>query len=145
MPARWRTSDENIGRLLEELESLGLDDRTLVVVTADHGEGMGDHGESRHSLLVYQSTMHVPLVFAGPDVPRGKRIAAPVQSVDIAPTILAWAGLAADPSRRDGISLLPAWAGERGAGAADLRRVGEPAAHARRVAAALSCARAAGS
>jgi arylsulfatase A-like enzyme/Flp pilus assembly protein TadD len=104
------STDQSIGSLMEELDRLGLTDDTLVVATADHGEGLGDHGESRHSLLVYQATMHVPLVFAGPNVPRGKRIAAPVQSVDIAPTIAAWAGLPPiEPS--DGISLLSAWSG----------------------------------
>jgi arylsulfatase A-like enzyme/Flp pilus assembly protein TadD len=104
------STDHHIGLLFQELDRLGLTDDTLVVVTADHGEGMGDHGESRHSLLVYQETMRVPLVFAGPEVPPGKRIAAPAHSIDIAPTILAWAGLPPmEPS--DGISLLPAWTG----------------------------------
>jgi tetratricopeptide (TPR) repeat protein len=103
-------ADECVGRVIEELDRLGLDDQTLVVVTGDHGEGLGDHGESRHSYLVYQSTMHVPLLFMGPGVPRGRRVQAPVQTVDIAPTILAWAGL--EPSiPADGASLLPAFTG----------------------------------
>ncbi|TMA33792.1 MAG: tetratricopeptide repeat protein [Deltaproteobacteria bacterium] len=103
-------TDESVARVIAEVDQLGLGENTLVVVTGDHGEGLGDHGESRHSLLVYQSTMHVPLVFAGPGVPRGQRVAAPVQTVDIAPTILAWAGLEPDPAA-DGVSLLPAFEG----------------------------------
>jgi arylsulfatase A-like enzyme/Flp pilus assembly protein TadD len=103
-------ADDSLAPLLDELERLGLDQRTLLVVTGDHGEGLGDHGESRHGYLVYQAMMHVPLLFVGPGVPAGRRVAAPVQSVDIAPTILAWAGLEPDPAS-DGVSLLAAFAG----------------------------------
>jgi arylsulfatase A-like enzyme len=59
-------ADERLGRLLEKLEALGVRDRTLVVVTADHGEGRGQHGEMTHSLLVYDGTLHVPLIFSAP-------------------------------------------------------------------------------
>lgn len=86
-------TDYAIGLLIEELEHLGLRERTLVVLTSDHGEGLGDHGEETHSYLVYDSTMHVPLIFWGPpSLPRGVRIAQPVRTVDIAPTILDWIG-----------------------------------------------------
>ena len=102
--------DASFAGVLGELEKLGLDDRTLVVVTGDHGEGLGEHGESRHSYLVYQSTMHVPLIFTGPRVARGRRVTTPVETVDIAPTILAWAGL--EPNTAEsGRSLLPAFEG----------------------------------
>jgi arylsulfatase A-like enzyme/Flp pilus assembly protein TadD len=104
-------TDENVVRVLEELEHLGLDETTLVVVTGDHGEGLGDHSESRHGYLLYQSTVHVPLLFVGPRVPSGRRVAAPVESVDIAPTVLAWAGLAPE-SGADGVSLLTAFDGQ---------------------------------
>ena len=103
--------DESLAQVTRELEQLGLAESTLLVVTGDHGEGLGDHGESRHSYLVYQATMHVPLLFVGPGVPAGRRVATPVQTVDIAPTILAWAGLEPTPSS-DGASLLPAFAGQ---------------------------------
>jgi choline-sulfatase len=103
-------ADESFAGVIEELERMGLDESTLVVVTGDHGEGLGDHGESRHSYLVYQSTVHVPLMFLGPGVPSGRRVSAPVQSVDIAPTVLAWAGLEPTPGA-DGVSLLPAFEG----------------------------------
>jgi arylsulfatase A-like enzyme len=103
--------DESLAQVTRELEQLGLAESTLLVVTGDHGEGLGDHGESRHSYLVYQATMHVPLLFVGPGVPAGRRVATPVQTVDIAPTILAWAGLEPTPSS-DGASLLLAFAGQ---------------------------------
>jgi arylsulfatase A-like enzyme/Flp pilus assembly protein TadD len=103
-------ADDGVARVIDELDQLGLEDRTLVVVTGDHGEGLGDHGESRHSYLVYQATMHVPLLFVGPHVPPGRRVSAPVQSVDIAPTILAWVGIEPTPGA-DGASLLPAFEG----------------------------------
>jgi len=87
-------TDTQIGRVIAELEKLGISDRTLVIVTSDHGEGLNEHGEETHAHLVYDTTIRVPLIFWGPpDLPRGKRISAMVRAVDIAPTVLDWAGL----------------------------------------------------
>jgi len=92
--AEVRRLDYQIGRFLYELVELGLRDRTLVVVTADHGEGRGDHGELTHSYYVYDSTMRIPLIFFGPDlVPHGARVASLVRAVDVAPTIVDLLGL----------------------------------------------------
>ena len=63
-------------------------DRTLVVVAGDHGEGLGDHGERTHGMLLYDSTLRVPLVIAAPGVAAATRDEA-VSLADIAPTILA--------------------------------------------------------
>jgi arylsulfatase A-like enzyme/predicted negative regulator of RcsB-dependent stress response len=63
--------DEQLGRLFAFLKERGEWDDTLVVVTADHGEGLGEHGESSHSILLHQATLHIPLIVAGPRVPRG--------------------------------------------------------------------------
>src|SRR5262249_53255551 len=86
--------DREIGKLLERLEGADLLDRALVVVTSDHGEGLGEHGETSHGLFVYQGTLHVPLIV---HPPKGAftpaRIARTVGLVDIAPTILAAAGV----------------------------------------------------
>ena len=83
--------DTQIGLLLAHLEELGLRERTLVVLVADHGEGLGDHGETTHAYLVYDSTIHVPLIFWGPrDLPGGRRVPALVRTVDVAPTLLDW-------------------------------------------------------
>ncbi len=85
--------DETIGRLLAALEKQGVLDRTLVVLTADHGEGLGDHGELTHALLLYSSTIRVPLIIRDPRDLTPRRIQEPVATVDILPTILERLGL----------------------------------------------------
>ena len=85
--------DEAIGRLIERLEERGFLDRTLIVLTADHGEGLGEHGELTHALLLYSQTIRVPLIVRDPGGPAGERVAAPVATVDILPTILDRLGL----------------------------------------------------
>jgi arylsulfatase A-like enzyme len=82
-------ADESLGVLLDRLRSLGVYDRTLVVFTSDHGEGLGEHGELTHSYLVYDTTLHVPLIFRLPGGAGGGRVVAePVRLVDLLPTIL---------------------------------------------------------
>ena len=68
-------------------------------MVADHGEGLGDHGEPQHGTLLYQSTMHVPLVIAGPGVSAGTA-SMPVSTRRVFFTILDWAGLGSDHSLR---------------------------------------------
>ena len=76
---------------LEKLFSVVGDD-VLTIVTADHGEGLGDHGEDTHSLFVYDTTMKVPLIMKGPQVPSGTVVNQPVRSIDILPTVLELVG-----------------------------------------------------
>jgi len=117
-----RFMDGEIGRLLERLRELGLHDRTLVVVVADHGEGLGDHGESSHSFYVFESTIRVPWILWAPGVvPANRRVDTLVRTVDILPTVLALLNLP-PPSRLDGISLVPLL---RGAPAPQLSAYGE--------------------
>ena len=100
-------ADYNIGRVIEELRKLGLDERTIVVFTSDHGEGLDEHEELSHSYYVYDTTMRVPLVIALPGtVEGGRRIQQPVRTADLAPTVLELAGL---PPLDDiqGVSLAP--------------------------------------
>lgn len=78
-----------IGVLLDELEERGVIEDTLVIVVGDHGESLGEHGETYHSLFVYDSTIHVPLILVGPGVAPGERINEVVSLVDIYSTILA--------------------------------------------------------
>ena len=59
-------SDELVGRMIATLRDASRLDNTLVVVTSDHGEGLGEHGEDVHGYFVYESTLSVPLVFRGP-------------------------------------------------------------------------------
>lgn len=91
-------ADASLGVLLQSLKDQGIYDQTLIVVTADHGEGRGEHNESTHSLLAYNSTLHVPLVVKPPKsalerAPAGTRVPTRVGLVDIFPTILAWVGV----------------------------------------------------
>jgi arylsulfatase A-like enzyme/Tfp pilus assembly protein PilF len=101
-------ADAALGQLLAELEAAGVAQRTVVVMTADHGEGMDDHNEGTHSFLCYDTTLHVPLIMAGPGVASGKRIRERVGTVDILPTVLELLGA---PPRPDvqGRSLAPLW------------------------------------
>lgn len=99
------TADARVGDLLAELKRLGLYDRALIVLISDHGEGLGDHGEKEHGLLLYREALQVPLVVKLPgSARRGERIAAPAQTLDLAPTLLAVAGLPVDP-RMPGLDL----------------------------------------
>ena len=91
--------DEQLGRLVQAFEQhasrRGI--APAIIIAADHGEGLGDHGESTHGNLLYQSTMHVPMVMAGPGVEAGVSDA-PVSTRRIFHTLLDWAGVASDHS-----------------------------------------------
>ncbi len=90
-------ADAQVGRLVEALRRLGLDRKTLFVVTADHGEGLGEHGEETHLYFVYDTTMSVPLVMHCPGrLPEGVVVASQTRTVDIMPTILAIVGAPAE-------------------------------------------------
>jgi arylsulfatase A-like enzyme/Tfp pilus assembly protein PilF len=81
-------ADSQVGRLAGALRTRGLLDSTLVVVTADHGEGLGDHGEDEHGVLVYEETLHVPLIVRGPGIAAGRVEHELVSLVDVAPFLL---------------------------------------------------------
>jgi len=82
-------SDQQIGILFSVLKDLGLDKKTLVIFCSDHGEGLGEHGESGHAVFIYDSTLKVPLIFSCPGlIPEGKTITERVRLVDIMPTLL---------------------------------------------------------
>jgi arylsulfatase A-like enzyme/thioredoxin-like negative regulator of GroEL len=99
-------ADEIVGRLLDHLRQKGLYDRATIVLTADHGEGLGDHGEEEHGMFLYRATTHVPLIVRMPGARGGgRRVTAPVQHIDLAPTVLAMIGRAT--SGLQGRSLLP--------------------------------------
>jgi arylsulfatase A-like enzyme/Tfp pilus assembly protein PilF len=82
-------ADAAVGSVLDRLGTLGLLDRTLVAVVADHGESLGDHGEETHSMFLYESAIRVPLILWRPGVlPAGTVVPSPVRTVDVAPTVL---------------------------------------------------------
>jgi arylsulfatase A-like enzyme/Flp pilus assembly protein TadD len=106
--------DRALGPLVERLRA--LDRPTLVIVTADHGESLGDHGELTHGMFAYEATLRVPLIMAvvggkgGGGGARGAVIDAPVRHVDLAPTLLESAGEPI-PDGLAGASLRPLLAG----------------------------------
>ncbi len=107
-------ADAQLGRLLRGLRERFGEAGLLVVVTSDHGESFGEHGEQTHSYLVYETTQRIPLLFAGPGIPAGRTIAAPVGLVDVAPTVLALARAKPLPETA-GRDLSPLFMGEDGA------------------------------
>lgn len=100
--------DRVLGDFLAFLERRGLLNKSLIVFTSDHGEGLNDHGESTHGFFVYESTLRVPLIFHWPA--RSKRvsqdrISEPASLLDVAPTILDTLGLSR-PAEMSGHSLI---------------------------------------
>ncbi len=81
--------DSLVGGFLERLKEAGLYDQAVIAVVSDHGEGLGEHGESRHGFFLYQSTVHVPWIMRLPGgVGAGKRVESNVSLVDFFPTAL---------------------------------------------------------
>jgi choline-sulfatase len=107
--------DQQLGRLLDDLDGAGELDRTVVVVAGDHGEALGEHGEETHGMLLYDATMRVPLILSCPALLGGGQVDSRVVGlVDLRPTIEELLGLpVAAPC--DGRSLLDAdGGGDRG-------------------------------
>jgi len=102
-------TDAMLGLFLERLRAARALDRTLIVVTADHGESLGEHGETTHGLFAYDATLAVPLLVDGPTIGAGI-VNTPVGHADILPTVLDLAGVAAPPGL-DGESLVRPAAG----------------------------------
>jgi len=103
-------SDELVGRLDAALTRLGIRDRTLVALTSDHGEALGEHGELVHGFFLYQATLRVPLLLRGPGIRPGTKIPVVARSVDLFPTLLELSGVAMPRSAHalSGRSLAPA-------------------------------------
>ena len=102
--------DACIGRVFDRLRTLGVYDNTLLIITADHGEGLGEHGEPTHAYFIYQSTLHVPLVIRAPGCGKGIQVEGNVSLVDIVPTVLDLVGLKSH-SPLEGVDLRPALEG----------------------------------
>ncbi len=103
--------DAQIGRMLDALEKTGKAENTYIFFTADHGLAVGQHGLLGKQNM-FEHSMKPPMIVCGPDIPRGKPIAAPVYLQDIMPTALELAG-AEVPGHVQFRSLLPLIAGER--------------------------------
>jgi arylsulfatase A-like enzyme/Flp pilus assembly protein TadD len=104
-------ADSQVGRLLSFLKEKGLYERTLIVLSGDHGEGLGEHGEQTHGFFIYNSTLHVPLIMHLPSRVVDKQLSALVSLADITPTILNALKIAI-PTQVQGKSLLPLLGGK---------------------------------
>ena len=101
-------ADDSIGQLLDGLNRLGALANTIVVITSDHGEALGDHGLSFHGAALYWELVHVPLVISCPGrIPAGIRVPQPVSNAQLAKTVIDLAG--ADENPFPGGSLASAW------------------------------------
>ncbi|HET7451389.1 MAG TPA: sulfatase-like hydrolase/transferase [Thermoanaerobaculia bacterium] len=102
------SADRIVGSLLSFLRGAGLYDGALIVLLSDHGEGLGDHGEAEHGILLYRETLHVPLLVKFPGANwRGSTVSRPVGLVDVFPTIARVTGVTA-PAGLSGRALPPA-------------------------------------
>ena len=105
-------ADQQLGRIMGWLKTSGHEADTVIAMVADHGESLGEHDELTHAILIYQATLHVPLIIAGPEVPANTVVAGPVGTVDLLPTILGLLKL--DPPRGlIGRDLRSAFSGQR--------------------------------
>jgi choline-sulfatase len=92
--------DHNVGRLLDALAASGLADTTRIIYSSDHGDNLGTRGLWGKSTM-YEESAGVPMIVAGPELPRGQVCREPVSLVDCFPTVLSWAGVAPNPADRD--------------------------------------------
>ena len=99
-------ADEQVGRLLRFMKEKGIYRNTVIVLSGDHGESLGEHGEKTHGFFIYNATMHVPLIIRLPENTAARVVADPVSLVDLMPTVLGAVGLEV-PSQIQGRSLLP--------------------------------------
>jgi choline-sulfatase len=100
-------ADSAVAHWIAFLKKAGVYDNAIIIVTGDHGEGLGEHGEETHGLFLYDSTLHIPLILKTSGAAHhGTVIDAEVRTTDILPTILSATGISA-PAELNGESLLP--------------------------------------
>lgn len=101
-------ADDGVEAVIQWLRSQDILDNTLVIITADHGESLGEHGEDTHSIFVYDATVKIPMIWRYPaQLPQGLAIDAPTHQIDIVPTILSLLELpAGSPTQGRDLSLI---------------------------------------
>jgi arylsulfatase A-like enzyme len=106
--AELKWTDQQIGRLLDELRRLPSDDRTIIIITSDHGESMGEHNvpTGTHGTALYTELLHVPMIFYVPNLPP-KQIGGAVTNLDIVPTLAEITGADVHDLAFEGKSLVP--------------------------------------
>ena len=99
-------ADSQVGRLIRELKQKGVYQNTVIVLTGDHGESLGEHGEKTHGFFIYNATLHIPVIIRLPTAPSARPVSELVSLPDLMPTVLAY--LKVDvPSEVQGRNLLP--------------------------------------
>jgi arylsulfatase A-like enzyme/Flp pilus assembly protein TadD len=97
-------SDSIVGSFIDFLKQRGMYDSATIVLLSDHGEGLGDHGEDEHGILLYRESLQVPLLVKLPNGDRrGTSVSTPAQLIDVFPTLAALSG---DSAKSNGTSLL---------------------------------------
>jgi arylsulfatase A-like enzyme len=104
--AELRFTDQHVGRLLDELVRLPGGDRTIVVITSDHGDAFGEHGFDGHAVALFKEVIHVPLIVYVPDNPP-RQVGGAVSNLDVLPTIAALSGIQIADLSLEGRSLVP--------------------------------------
>ena len=104
-------ADQQLGRLLNAVEKKAPAGKTIMAVLSDHGESLSEHGEFSHGVFLYDATLHIAFIMAGPGFPAGVRIKQQVRSIDFLPTVLAVLG-GKTPTNIQGLSLVPAFSGK---------------------------------
>jgi arylsulfatase A-like enzyme len=123
-----RQMDDALAPLFEMIERTGLLDRTVVVITSDHGEELLEHGTVLHGRTQFEEALRIPLILLGPGVPAGVRVSEPVSLIDVVPTALSLLGLPSPPDL-DGVDLAPLWREPVGDGLPDRILFGESDHH----------------
>lgn len=104
--------DGELGRLFNAVETKFPSDKTFLAVLSDHGEGLSEHGEPTHGVFLYDTTLRIPWIMAGPGIPPGKRVKDQARTIDLLPTLVSLLG-GEMPSECQGTSLLPALSGQK--------------------------------
>jgi arylsulfatase A-like enzyme/Tfp pilus assembly protein PilF len=104
-------TDQQLGRLFAAVAQHSAPDQTLIAVLSDHGEGLADHGEYNHGVFLYDPTVRIAFLLAGPGVPAGLRVKQQARNIDLLPTVLELVGGKA-PEGIAGVSLAPAFSGK---------------------------------
>ncbi len=105
-------ADSQVGRLIAFLKAKGLYDNTLIVLTGDHGESLGEHGEKTHGFFIYNATLHVPVIIHLPGSASAMAVSELVSLVDLMPTVLQYVKIEI-PEQLQGRSLLPLMASKK--------------------------------
>ncbi len=103
--------DQQLGRLLKEVYKKSPISKTIIVLLSDHGESLGQHGEYEHGVFLYDSTVRIAWIMAGPGIPHGVRIQQQAREIDVLPTVLDLLGGKASAVVQ-GTSMLPAFFGK---------------------------------